>query len=159
MIAVVDIDGVLADVRHRLHHVTGRPKNWPAFFAGAVDDGLLAEGERTVRALAGAYEVVYLSGRPEHLRAVTETWFRKHGLPAGRLLLRREGDFRPSKIFKVEALRGLARTRTVGLLVDDDDRVLAAARDAGFNVLPATWMGGDRDLSALHEAQEEDGRT
>src|SRR3954462_8371727 len=104
MIAVVDIDGVLADVRHRLHHVTGRPKNWPAFFAGAVDDGLLAAGERTVRALAGASEVVYLSGRPEHLRAVTESWVLKQCLPAGRLLLRPEGDGRSSKIFKVEAL-------------------------------------------------------
>jgi hypothetical protein len=159
MVAVVDIDGVLADVRHRLHHVTGRPKDWPAFFAGAADDGLLAEGERTVRALAGAYEIVYLSGRPEHLRGVTESWFRSHGLPPGRLVLRPDGDFRPSRIFKVEELRRLARSRTVVVLVDDDDRVLTAARAAGFDVLPATWMGGDEELAALHDAQEEDGRT
>jgi hypothetical protein len=159
MVAVVDIDGVLADVRHRLHHVTGRPKDWPAFFAGAADDGLLAEGERTVRALAEVYEVVYLSGRPEHLRGVTEAWFRTHRLPPGRLVLRPDGDFRPSRIFKVEELRRLARSRSVVVLVDDDDRVLAAAREAGFDVLPATWMGGDGALPALHEAQEEDGRT
>ena len=158
MTAVVDIDGVLADVRHRLHHVTGR-KNWPAFFAGAADDGLLAEGARTVHALAEVYDVVYLSGRPERLRGVTESWFRRHGLPDGPLLLRREGDFRPSRDFKVEALEELARTRAVVVLVDDDERVLAAAREAGFDVLPATWMGPDEDLPALREAQEEDGRT
>lgn len=31
-LAVFDIDGVLADVRHRLPHVQGRPKDWDAFF-------------------------------------------------------------------------------------------------------------------------------
>jgi hypothetical protein len=159
MTAVVDIDGVLADVRHRLRHVTGRPKNWPAFFAAAPDDGLLSEGEHTVRALAEAYDVVYLSGRPERLRRVTEDWFRRHELPRGPLLLRPNGDFRPSSIFKVEALRTLARERTVVVLVDDDERVLAAAREAGFDVLPATWMGADEDLPALREAQEDEGRT
>jgi hypothetical protein len=159
MTAVVDIDGVLADVRHRLHHVSGRPKNWPAFFAAAADDALLAEGDRTVRALAEVYDVVYLSGRPERLRSVTEAWFARHCLPDGPLLLRREGDFRPSRVFKVEALIELARTRTVVVLVDDDERVLTAAREAGFDVLPATWMGADEDLPALREAQEEEGRT
>ena len=72
MVAVVDIDGVVADVRHRLHHVTGRPKDWRSFFAAAADDGLLAEGGHAVRSLAEVYDVVYLSGRPERLRRVTE---------------------------------------------------------------------------------------
>jgi len=31
----VSIDGVLADVHHRLHHIARRPKDWPAFFAAA----------------------------------------------------------------------------------------------------------------------------
>jgi len=159
MTAVVDVDGGLADVRHRLRHVTGRPKDWPAFFAAAVEDTLLDEGERTVRALAEVYDVVYLSGRPEQLRRVTEDWFRRHGLPEGTLLLRPEGDFRPSRIFKVESLRSLARDRTVVVLVDDDERVLAAAREAGFDFLPATWMGSAKDLPALRRAQEEEGRT
>ncbi len=33
VIAVFDIDGVLADATHRQHHVAGRPKDWDAFFA------------------------------------------------------------------------------------------------------------------------------
>jgi hypothetical protein len=156
MVAVVDIDGVLADVRHRLHHVTGRPKDWPAFFAGAGDDGLLAEGAETARRLAEVYEIVYLSGRPERLRAVTSTWFARHDLPPGRLVLRPSGDYRPSSVWKVEQLEALAGTRTVVVLVDDDPRVLDAARRAGFDVLPATWMG---EHPALREAQERDGRT
>ena len=156
MLAVIDIDGVVADVRHRLHHVSEAPKDWRAFFAGAADDPLLPEGEHTVRALAEVYDVVYLSGRPEWLRQVTERWFDRHRLPAGELLLRPHDDRRPARLFKVEVLRRLAAQRTVVVLVDDDPRVLDEARAAGFDVLPATWMG---EHTALRDAQERDGRT
>jgi phosphoglycolate phosphatase-like HAD superfamily hydrolase len=157
--AVVDLDGVLADVRHRLHHVAARPgraKDWPAFFAAAGDDPLLAEGARTVHALAEGYRIVYLSGRPERLRTTTEQWLRQHDLPPGRLILRPDRDFRPARQYKLEALDELAESRTVALLVDDDPRVLEDARGAGYDVLPATWMG---EQPELHEAQERDGRT
>jgi phosphoglycolate phosphatase-like HAD superfamily hydrolase len=156
--AVVDLDGVVADVRHRLHHVTGRggPKDWPAFFAAAGDDPLLDEGARTVHALADAYDIVYLSGRPERLRTTTEEWLRRHGLPPGPVLLRPDGDFRPARRYKLQALDELAESRTVALLVDDDPRVLEDARQAGYDVLPATWMG---EQPALRDAQERDGRT
>jgi hypothetical protein len=40
--------------------------------------------------------------------------------------------------------------------VDDDPRVLEDAREAGYDVQPATWMG---EQPELHEAQERDGRT
>jgi hypothetical protein len=156
MVAVVDIDGVLADVRHRLRHVTTRPKDWKAFFAGAADDPLLAEGAEVVRRLAEVYDVVYLSGRPESLRAVTEHWLRSHELPAGPLRLRPARDFRASSAFKVEQLRELSSDRTVVVLVDDDPRVLAAARADGYDVLPATWMG---EHPSLRAAQEREGRT
>ena len=155
-VAVVDIDGVVADVRYRLRHVSGRSKDWPAFFAGAAADGLLREGADAVHRLAEVCDVVYLSGRPERLRTVTEQWFARHGLPIGRLLLRPDQDFRPSRVYKVEALRRIAATRTVVVLVDDDPQVLDAARDAGFDVLPATWMG---EHPVLREAQEEQGRS
>ena len=156
LLAVVDIDGVLADVRHRLKHLDRRPKDWQAFFAAAVDDPPLEVGLETVRRLAEVHEVVYLSGRPERCRADTEDWFTRHGLPPGELLLRRQDDRRPARLVKVQQLRRLARRAPVAVLVDDDPDVLDAARDAGFDVLPATWMG---EAPTLHEAQETDGRT
>ena len=30
---ICDIDGTLADVQHRLHHLEGDPKDWDGFFA------------------------------------------------------------------------------------------------------------------------------
>ncbi len=156
MVAVLDIDGVLADVRHRLHHVSGGARDWPAFFAAAGRDGLLDEGADAARRLAEVYDLVYLSGRPERLRALTAGWLASHDLPEGELRLRPEGDHRPGSLLKVEVLDALAATRTVVVLVDDDPRVLDAARRAGYDVLPATWMGEHHSLRA---AQERDGRT
>ena len=156
MLAVVDLDGVLADVRHRLHHVSQQPKDWAAFFAAAPSDPVLEEGRRVVEALARVHEVVYLSGRPETCRPDTERWLAGHDLPAAQVLLRPARDRRPSRLVKLEALDRLADGRSIAVLVDDDPLVLEAARAAGYDVLPATWMG---DLPALREAQEVDGET
>jgi hypothetical protein len=156
MLAVIDLDGVVADVRHRLHHVAERPKDWRSFFAAAKDDALLAEGARVVHALAGVHEIVYLSGRPESCRDDTLAWLRRHHLPEGPMLLRPPHDRRPGRLYKVDALDHLAERREIAVLVDDDPLVCEAARAAGYDVLPATWMG---DQPELLEAQEVDGET
>ena len=155
-LAVIDIDGVLADVRHRVAHLDKRPKDWGSFFRAAAKDPPLVEGIDAARRLAEVYEVVYLSGRPEHLRQDTVAWFRRHGLPEGELHLRPRNDFRPAREFKVSMLRRFTERAPVALLVDDDQDVLDAARTAGFDVLPATWMGSAPELRV---AQEEEGRT
>ncbi|MBA3619662.1 MAG: hypothetical protein M3467_03590 [Actinomycetota bacterium] len=158
--AAVDLDGVLADVRHRLPHLTGHRKDWDAFFAAAPDDPPLAEGLAVVTRLIADHDVVYVTGRPERCRRDTLAWLRRHGLPPGRLVMRREGDRRPARLTKVALLRRLAGERPVGLLVDDDEQVCAAARAAGFTVLQADWMLADpASDGALTEAQERDGRT
>jgi phosphoglycolate phosphatase-like HAD superfamily hydrolase len=169
-LAVFDIDGVLADVRHRLHLVAGRPKDWDRFFAAAADDPPLATGVQLARASAQDCEVVYLTGRPERCRADTVAWLDRHGLPPGELKMRRGRDFRPSRVAKLELLRRLARTRTVAVAVDDDAQVCDAYERAGFPVMRATWMatapppagrtGSPADVQqVLYEVQEETGRT
>src|SRR3954467_8605229 len=100
MVAVIDIDGVLADVRHRLRHVSERPTAGRAFFDGASEGPLLDGGAETVPRLAEVYDIVYLSGRPERLRGVTERWFRRHGLPTGPPTLPPHDEFRPPRVLK-----------------------------------------------------------
>lgn len=156
LLAVVDIDGVLADVRHRLHHLESAPKDWEAFFLAAPEDPVLERGHKTVTKLAEVYDIVYLSGRPERCRADTLAWMRRQALPEGEVILRPPGDRRPARLVKVEALRRLSADREVAVLVDDDPLVLDAARNAGFDVLPADWMAEQR---TLHEAQEVEGET
>jgi phosphoglycolate phosphatase-like HAD superfamily hydrolase len=155
-LAVFDIDGVLADVRHRLHHVASRPKDWDAFFSAAVDDPPLTEGVLLAQESAKDCEVVYVTGRPERCRADTLDWLARHGLPPGRLSMRRAGDRRPARLAKPQLLRSLARDRVVAVVVDDDPQVCHAYQQAGWRVLRAEWMGR---APGLERAQEAEGRT
>ena len=174
-VAVFDIDGVLADVRHRLHHVASRPKDWDAFFGAAPDDPPLADGLGAVAtARRAGHVVVYLTGRPERCRAATLSWLADQGLPDGQLFMRADADRRPARITKVATLRRLSQRYRIEAFVDDDAAVVEAVRAAGFPVLHALWMepstsGADSapDLpgqgasaqEVLFEIQETEGRT
>jgi hypothetical protein len=155
-LAVIDLDGVVADVRHRLVHLERRPKDWEAFFAGIPHDPALDEGVAVVRRLAGDHDLLYLSGRPERTRADTQRWLDEHGLPPGRLVLRSERDHRPARLVKPQLLRRLARDREVAVVIDDDPAVCDALEAEGWAVLRADWMGRP---DTLESAQEQLGRT
>ena len=164
-VAVLDIDGVLADVRHRLHHIDGPRRDWDAFFSEVSADPVLDGGRaEAFSARASGLAIVYLTGRPERCRMDTVQWLSDHDLPEGELLMRRDIDRRPARILKVEALRRLSRTCEIAYLLDDDPEVLAAAASAGFPVRAAEWLprgdtGGPSVGDALREAQETLGRS
>ena len=155
-IVVFDIDGVVADVRHRVHFVERRPRDWERFFAGAAADPVSREGADWARKAAAEHELVWLTGRPERLRAVTAHWLERHDLPAGELIMRPAQDYRPARDYKLAELRKLAGRDEVVVFVDDDPQVTEAAARAGFTVSLATWLPRGE---ALAEAQERAGRT
>lgn len=165
---VFDIDGVLADVSHRLHHISTRPKDWPGFFAAAHADPPLPQGVALARELGEVRQLLYLTGRPEWIRDATQKWLDRHDLPTGRLLMRRAGDRRPARLMKLERLRDL---QPVHAVVDDDPFVVVTLREAGFAVLHATWAPTSAGPATsaretpsptqqtLWDAQETEGRT
>lgn len=156
-LAVVDIDGVLADVGHRLHHLDRRPKDWHRFFAAARNDPPHPEGLRLVADLVDSgHEIVLLTGRPERWRADTEAWLAEHEVDHEMLVMRPAGNHRPAAEVKVGVLRLLADERDVAILVDDDPMVIESARAAGFPVRLAPW---GRPSESLRRAQEVEGRT
>jgi acid phosphatase class B len=154
VLAVFDIDGVVADVRHRLHYIE-RHRSWNRFFAAADRDTLLREGAALVADLARQHDIVWLTGRPEWLRETTADWLAEQGLPDGELYLRPHGDYRPAPRYKVGVLRTL-QARGIAAVVDDDDEVVQAARAAGFPAVLADWVPR---AAAMRRAQDRDGRT
>jgi hypothetical protein len=145
---------VVADVRHRLHHLKRR-RSWDAFFAAADEDGLLAEGAALARDLAQRHEVVWLTGRPEWLRETTADWLDRHDLPGTELHLRPYHDYRPAPLYKLEVLQKLA-PRGIAAVIDDDDEVIRVALKAGFPAVLADWVRRD---GTLRDAQDREGRT
>lgn len=159
-LAIVDIDGVVADVRHRLHHIRRSPKDWEAFFAEAVHDPPHAEGLAAVEQLVPDHEVVFLTGRPRRLERATRGWLERHGLGGHRLVMRPNGDRRPAAQVKVDLLGSLADHREVAVVLDDDPMVLRAMERAGYPIRLADWEPRDpRSAQALRAAQEKEGRT
>ena len=159
-LAVIDLDGVIADVRHRLHHLKAKPKDWDAFFAAARHDEAHPEGLAIVETLSKDHEIVFLTGRPEHLRKETIAWLDRHDLGGHRLVMRPRGDRRPAAVVKLELLEDFARRQRIGIVVDDDPAVLDAVRGAGHPVFAADWEARTAESTrALRQAQESEGRT
>jgi hypothetical protein len=155
-LTVFDIDGVLADVSHRVHFLESAPKDWRRFFAAAIHDPVLPEGLALAQEAAKECEVVYVTGRPEWCRTDTTSWLRRMGLPDGTLRMRRNGDHRPARLAKPELLRELATDRVVAVVIDDDLEVCDAYEADGWTVMRALWASRSQ---ALQTAQEQEGRT
>lgn len=151
-----DLDNTLSDARHRQHFLERRPRDWEGFFGAAPEDPPLPPGVALCLEAARQCEIRYLTGRPERCRQDSLGWLAAHGLPEGRLHMRRNDDRRPARLTKLEVLRRISRSREIRMLVDDDELVCDAAEKAGFHVVRARWA---LSAEALKEAQEKEGRT
>jgi phosphoglycolate phosphatase-like HAD superfamily hydrolase len=118
-IVLVDVDGTLADVGHRLRHIQGAgPKNWKAFFEGIDSDPPIASTVAWVRSLAENHEIVIITGRPERYRRRTIAWLKKNAIPFSDVFMRTDGDHRPDYEVKKEALRRWSKQR-IKLVIED----------------------------------------
>jgi predicted kinase len=143
---IFDIDGTLADIRHRRHHVTGAKPNWKSFNAEMVDDPPLADVCYLAELLgshplAPSFVKLFLfSGREETHRKVTEDFLRKN-VPAyfkasEALMMRAEGDFRADTLVKKDMLRLIQSAGfNVRIVVDDRPSVVQMWKDEGLTVL------------------------
>jgi phosphoglycolate phosphatase-like HAD superfamily hydrolase len=131
-IVVFDIDGTLADVSERVHHVRARPRNWNAFFAKMAQDKAIVAMVRLCNLLHDAgVRIVLCSGRPERYRPQTTTWLAREDVRYDELRLRRDGDRRPDTIAKREMLADLDRDRVL-FIVEDRNSVVEMWRAEGF---------------------------
>lgn len=144
MTVVTDLDGTLADIRHRLHFIESKPKRWDEFFDACVDDAPIPENIRVVQALRNiGHQVVVLTGRNERVREQTEAWLSEHAVPHNSLIMRPAKDFRPDHILKRDMARFMDLTpdNTLGIL-DDRSSVVRMWREEGFRV----WQVADGDF-------------
>ena len=100
-IVIVDMDGTLADVGHRLHYIRGKGKqDWKKFFSEQRHDLPIKPILKQVCELASNHEIVIVTGRPEQYFHETQQWLRKYKVPYSRLYMRPAGDHRPDFLVK-----------------------------------------------------------
>ena len=146
---VVDIDGTLANVDHRLHfltapeHATDKPfkKDWDGFFAKASEDTPITPIFNLVRELSYFHNVLVVSARGVDACGIaTEDWLDRHWPsldPARRyvhLFLRAWGDKRDDFEVKEEILELLPKDR-IAYVLDDRDQAVEMWRKAGLTCL------------------------
>jgi hypothetical protein len=133
---IVDIDGTLADITHRLHFIEGSPKNWDAFFDACEDDiPIIAICDLVASLRSDGHRIVYCSGRAERCRDKTQRWIYRHvGDPQNQVIyMRPDGDHRPDEVLKKEFL-SLMRTAGIDpkLAIDDRKKVVDMWRAEGI---------------------------
>lgn len=139
-IVIVDIDGTLANVDHRLRFVQQEKKDWKTFFDQMVNDEVNEWCKTFIKLHRGmGFDVYLFTGRPETHREQTEWWLKKHDIKYDSLEMRRKGDFRPDTVVKSEMLHEVfdtpeARERIL-YIVDDRQSVVDMWREQGLTCL------------------------
>jgi len=135
---IVDIDGTLADISHRIHLLVGRDsKDWCNFESGCVDDGVYEWAANLVRMYKGAgYKILLVSGRTESVRGETERWLKLHNIPYDELHLRPVGNFISDCELKQEVyISVLSGKYSIEFVVEDRARVVSMWRRNGLTCL------------------------
>lgn len=113
-IYIFDLDGTLADIEHRLHHIGGEKKDWRAFFAACRDDVPCMHVLETLKRLRkGGAEIWVWTGRSDEVQCETELWLQRHGIFRDTMAgswepwpnvetfrMRKAGDYRPDHVIK-----------------------------------------------------------
>jgi hypothetical protein len=131
-IVIFDIDGTLADVSERTHHVRKKPKNWKAFFQGMAQDKAIHSMVRLCNILyASGIQIILCSGRSEEHREQTIQWLAQQGVNYHDLLLRKDNDRRSDTEVKRELLASLDKSKIL-FVVEDRSRVVEMWRSEGL---------------------------
>lgn len=136
---ICDIDGTVADNRHRLHFLDARPKRWADFFDAIPGDKPRMPAILICRGLAAiGMPVIICSGRPESHRKQTEDQLSSFMIRYERLFMRKKGDGRKDEQVKKDMLDEI---RALGFnplfSIDDRPTVINMWRNNGVPVLIA----------------------
>jgi len=134
---LVDIDGTLADTRHRLHYLQKKPKDWKSFFDAMVDDPPHQYIVDLVNMLAETHPIFLVSGRPESHLIQTKNWLQKNQVICyENIYMRKEKDYRPDTIIKKEFLEDIRSIRmSPKFAIDDRPDVVRMWRENGVPCL------------------------
>lgn len=154
MFVVFDLDGTIADIRHRVHFVRGTSKpDWDSFFRECVNDLPVPHVIETLNAhVEAGHRVEIWSARSNVVLAETKQWLAENDIAPSRLkYMRAEGDNTPDVALKRYWLSQEAEKPDV--IYDDRQRVVDMWRAEGipcFQVV-ADWEDGGRKIAPTRD--------
>jgi hypothetical protein len=135
---VCDLDGTLADNRHRKHLVPeqGELRDWTPYSKACVDDTPINGVISLINMLWNHYGIFLLSNRESSAMDETRWWLSRHKVMYDFIQLREPGDVEGSSEYKVKAIDSLRDDGyTVNLLIDDLPATFTQVSAAGTPVV------------------------
>ena len=151
---ICDLDSTLCNADHRVHHMKAKKKNYPAFVAGIGNDTPNAWCVALVKAMKeSGYEIIYLTGRGEEERKISELWLTAHSPVQDYILLMRKAkDWRKDFIVKKEIYEEQVQPYyDVVFAIDDRFHLAKMFRSIG---LPCLHCSGE-DLTEMEKRLED----
>jgi predicted kinase len=135
-IVLCDIDGTLADGRHRERFVQGDKKDWDSYYSLLEHDAPIDLVARWVRELFKDHTVCIVSGRPDTYQKKTIAWLDKHEIPYHWIFMRPGNDKRPDVQIKNDILKNIPKDK-IFMAIDDRPCVIREVwRVNGVRVIP-----------------------
>ena len=134
---LVDVDGTLANLEHRLHFLDRKPKDWENFYKKMDKDSPIHSVIKLVKEYANnGYTIIILTGRPERYRAITKQWLDKNGVPYDSLIMKPPVDeFLSSHVWKKQQALHLLENYQIDLAIDDELRNRMVFEELGIKTL------------------------
>ena len=136
---ICDIDGTMADIEHRRHHLNreeGKKPNWKKFFDDMVHDTVNHWCYDIISSLATQYPIVFATGRPDSYHKETYQWLYENKINMNELYMRPRFDCRKDDIIKEIILEFEILPRyKPHFVLDDRQQVVDMWRKRGLTVL------------------------
>lgn len=135
-ILIFDIDGCLADDRHRRHHVIGKQRNYDAYHSMCRYD-VPTKHIVEFKSLIEKSQYVIMTGRPAEHYNTTWLWFKFWAsyMPEN-IFMRPTGDKTPAAELKRQWVREMvANGIKIDAAYDDDKRNLEMYRQEGIHAI------------------------
>lgn len=131
---IFDLDGTLANVNHRRHHVSGKIKDWNAFNRDMMLDTLDKDVfEMYLYHKSKGDKIIICTGRFQRYVAITDKWMADHRIYPDAVFMRPDGNFDSDYLVKEQFLVYLHDCDIKPYLAyDDRDCVVAMWRRNGL---------------------------
>ena len=102
---IVDLDGTLCEIAHRLHFISDTTKNkdWKSFYLNMAADDVNEWCYSIIKLFSeDGVAILYVTGRPDTYKQVTLNWLRQNACPINGIYMRSASDSREDFVVKKE---------------------------------------------------------
>lgn len=137
---IVDLDGTLCNIDHRLHFIKSEgKKDWKGFFGSIIYDRVNIWCLTIINKFKKDHLIIFCSGRPSDYEQITLTWINNYfesGRDYDKLYMRERNDYRNDFLIKQIIYRfNIKPQYNVLFCLDDRERVVEMYRNEGLTVL------------------------